>query len=587
MNAGDEAIETASTVPYDVLRSRYAARLASILDSRSADSESLDRTISDRFRSIERLLRRRRIDEFRRWIDPRTPWQKALVELFLQARLRRYVLAYLSVQEAEDFEGRSAFDTRAPLFIAQLLDRVGRRSHVGIRPGIGRFRTTISLDPLIPLRRAYGRFLRERRGGPEGRRAIRGARYHRMMFRAKCRLFERIARTVVARFLRSGRGGIDFPGLASRPIRAAMATGVLVFFPMAERLDETQWIELLERLQQYFKESLERLRDALPGRSLRNHGLIKLAKVAFGTLVGRTAVLDPDSERPVDAIVDTCRLAYSWGITYPLVDNVLDDAEVPEGTKREIVSVLEGIFRGGSAVDAAAPGSESPLVREVRYRLSEVVNLLEPTRRDQTLATLANLLESHRCDASRRLFAAESEAPDRDLEVLADTLLKAALIRIATMAVCGIEISEATLETACERGLFNQLGDDLWDIYEDLDDDRVTPFTLYLSGKSTIDPFRLYLRYTARIAERLGPKRRLAAFLGCCETLRDALLTVSDRPSDPLEVEGHIRRSVDQCGALESYLGVRGVPHVDFDAVLFAFEAALLDSTRGRRQKSR
>lgn len=517
-------------------------------------------------RRLTRFFARRRFAEFRAFFKPRTSLEAALLELFLQTRIRTYVLAYLSVQEGEDFEGAASYETRAPILIAQLLRRLGRWSNATFSPGLGPLRLRMSIDPLVHLRKAYGLMLLRR----PSRRALA---YHRWMFTLKSRLVTLVLR----RSLRRLSGPDISAGLMSilqnRVVRRLLATAIFILFPDAVRLTERDWLDLLDRISGYFAPRIEELLAAMPEQSIRDHGLIKLVKVAFGTIAGRTSVREVHEKEPVDFIFNTLRLAYSWGVTYPLVDNVLDSLATVPQVRAQLVRSLSGLFSGIAA-------EEQPIdhrsVREVHARLAEVISLVPPDRLPAARRTLGLLLESHQRDSRRRLSALP-DGEDVRSEVMVDTALKAALVRLATMDVCGIAVDAETVARALVRSLFNQLGDDLWDIYEDADDDRVTPYTLFLTRGGGQNPFDFYLGYTALLAQGLSQRRQTAAFLGFCETLRDSLLALQGRKADSLGVTEAIKESLHRVAGVEPGDLVEDVPHVDFDAVLFALEEALFD----------
>ncbi len=120
--------------------------------------------------------------------------------------------------------------------------------------------------------------------------------------------------------------------------------------------------------------------------------------------------------------------------------------------------------------------------KEVLLRLQEAISLIPAERRQHALGFLRQLLDVHKRDSERRLSSlTNSDANITQAQVLDDTAAKAALVRLATMAICGITVDSETQQRCWERGLFNQLGDDLWDIYEDAKDDRVTHLHVILS----------------------------------------------------------------------------------------------------------
>ncbi|MFM9961823.1 MAG: hypothetical protein ACKV2Q_11430 [Planctomycetaceae bacterium] len=529
---------------------------------------------------LGRWFSRRRFAEFRQQVKPGTTLEAALLELFLQCRIRMHVLAYLSVQEGEDFEGAANYETRVPIFIAQLLRRLGRWSNLVATPSIGRLRIRVDIDPLAELRQLYGILVLSTCPGqrPSWRTRLAMA-YHRFSFRMKTRILAASLRTILRRTVgRAPTAGVA-TFLRNKIVRRLLATAIFILFPDAKDLSESNWNELLLRIENYFVPRVADLLTSMPEQSVRDHGLIKLCKVAFGTIAGRTSVREHHEPDRIDFIFNTLRLAYSWGVTYPLVDNVLDSAATTPTMREQLPIVLKTLFASASfGFDEDARNLEHTAIREVHARLSEVLTLVPLKRQSTARRWLGNLLESHRRDSLRRLSTTNRrDANKLYREVMIDTALKSALVRLATMEVCGIEVDEQIATRSFLRSLFNQLGDDLWDIYEDADDDRVTPFTLHLTHPGTSDPFKFYLGYTTILTRGLSHRRQIAAMMGLCETLRDSLLALQQRTSDSLGVANAIAEMMDKSAKKPASSLAAEVPHVDFDAVLFSFERALFD----------
>lgn len=526
---------------------------------------------------ISRLVSRRAFPRFRDFVRPTGKYQRAFTELFLLARIRTYALAYLSVQEGEAFEGEDRYDTPVPRAIGAALRHLGKRSNfvVGVRTRA--FALTLDLDPVCNLRRIYRGLVRKRPGAL----GWWSLTWNRSMFRLKSWLFGgtvRLARVVAAPAERGAVAALLGSSFFARHARQFLP----VLFEDARGLSPAEWDELVARVRTYFTPRLEALLELISPDSLQNHGLIKLFKVAVGVVAGRTSVRDRVGGSAVDFIFDTLRLAYCWGITYPLVDNVLDSASTPTEVRNELAHRLRSLFSSPSpAPESGGVGGDAGLrgVAEVVARLSEALGIVSRDRGAGTRGVLRLLFEAHERDAKRRLSSvAPGAAPAAWREVLTDTALKSALVRLATMGLCGIELDARTRDRSICRGLFNQLGDDLWDIYEDDADDRVTPFTLFLRAGGVPDPFVLYYRFSEFVAAGLTRRRATAVFLGFSETLRDAVLTLAVRPDDGLEVRRHVLHLLrGSAGPPSDSAAVLAVPHVDFDAILFLFEEATLE----------
>ena len=206
-----------------------------------------------------------------------------------------------------------------------------------------------------------------------------------------------------------------------------------------------------------------------------------------------------------------------------------------------------------------------------------MIALVPESQRSQARKTLLFLLEAHQRDSERRLTSVGATLNGEvEREVWADSVLKAALIRLATMEVCGTAIDPERLANQLRSSLINQLGDDLWDTYEDFDDDRVTPFTAFLTGRSRRNPFCFFLRYCLATSTTEPRKRRIAMIIGLQETARCLLESTKERGQDPLGVTRHVEEFLAELDGHFSIQSVEHVPHVDPDAVLFGLEKSLL-----------
>lgn len=566
-------LKAGQSATYDELvtvAGRWIAIAEAEINAAQCEVESAARS---RLAAVVSVCRRCGFEGFRSKVSARSSMERALLELFLETRIRLYVLAYLTVQEGEAFEGEDCYETKVPAFLSQLLRRLGRRSSFQLRPSLGGFGFTFDLDPFIPLRTLYAKMLFGRiRMQPLSLWSQLQVSYCKLQFRLRCWIVSRTIRHVGRR---RGPPADVVATLSHDPFaQRLIAFTVLLLFQDAPKLTDAQWARLLTEIKRYLIPRLTELARVLPDRSFEEQGIIKLCKVAFGVIAGRTSVRELHEKDPVDFILNTVRLAYSWGLTYPLVDNVLDSASTTSSTRHELLATLRFIF--GDTNSDAMPSIHDPAVREVSERLQEALSLVPPDHLPGVRQSLVNLLESHRRDSQRRLATTDySETTEND--VLIDTAIKAAMIRLATMEICGIRADHATTARCLVRSLFNQLGDDLWDIYEDREDDRVTPFTLFLTKGGRLNPFRFYLHYSVLLTRGMSTRRQFAAFMGFAETLRDALLTLEDRRLDELGVRRSIEEIIRKVLGPQACEEILQVPHVDFDAVLFSFERAVLE----------
>jgi hypothetical protein len=565
----------------EVRRAAEAAVRRAVDEMERGDADCLDGNLVQ-LSDVARMVARRNFGAFRARVAAQTNLEKFVVETFITSRIRRFVLAYLSVQEGSAFEGPGADETPIPALIVEFLYGAGRKPVLRALRRRGMIRFDLRFDPVADLRRIYLLTLREGRARQLTRWQRAYIRACRFRYRAKLRLLHEAGRFFVSILSHKT------PDPIARLFRLDAFLVVLkallpIIFEDAALFNEDEWNDLRSRILGYFPERISTLFRVIPRYSLESNGLIKLFKVAVGVIAGRIAARHEHEAGDVDFVFNTLRAAYCWGLTYPLVDNVLDSDELTVESRLWMTSSILALFSDqGPPIYGGETGPPETLphaVMEALERLSETLELVPAARLDRAKAALRQLYGAHQRDSDRRLETSIESDPAVAMSVLIDTALKSALVRLSTMEICGIDTDSSTLTESLHRGLFNQLGDDLWDIYEDYADRRVTPFTLFLtSPMNSFDPFLFYLSLTRSLARSNNRLRATAAFLGFCETLRDSLDCHAHRNDHPHDVERNITRVLlEGAGLGPCELPVRVVPHVDFDALLFLAEASMFD----------
>lgn len=519
---------------------------------------------------VARLIGRHRFAQLRNLVRPKDGVERAIFELFTMSRLRDSVVAYLSLQEGRHWDGAHCEFPRTSQLLRQAMLLVGRQPPLTLGLSALGMRVALGLDPARHVRTLYRTLLRPPRWSRVRLTAFRFL--HRSLFSVKAALLRGLLR-----YFFTGRGAtlrFDFGRLfTARAFKRNLAFLILLLFPGAKSLSEAQWAALFDRLYDYFPARFATLQEIVPSDSLLNHGLIKLIKIGFGVIAARVSARPAEAVDEVAFIETTLRLAYSWGITYPLVDDVLDSDSVSAELKQDLVSALRKQF---TDPDAERPAGGAPVVVEVVDRMREVLSLTSSGRRPVLMKELRILLEAHRRDSARKLSQLHGGGEALETDVWADSSLKAAFIRIATMELCGTPVDDVRLATQLVSSLVNQLGDDLWDIGEDFANDRVTPFTLYLTRGAGRDPFTFFLRYCLQVVRSESPRRRLAMAIGVQETCR--CLFESGEEAEPRSSESvkALRRALDDLYPAGTSPDPMDIPHVDPDAVLFALESAVL-----------
>lgn len=579
---GERAYRSAS---YEELRAVAADWLAATVGPQAHLSE-VDAPLWPALDEARRFLGRRPFRELHELVQPRNKLESALLELFQLTRIRRQVLAYLSVQEGLELDRAGSDRLHAAVLMDEVLRSAGKRRWIGVRWGPWGLRTWLRLDPMFELRSIYAAALRGRRlarsNSPHTRLAVR-------ILVLRFRLEVASIRFVLRRIASGFSGAVDEAAvraaLRTRRFRRNFAFGLLMAVPMAHELKTEEWERLWTRIEEYFPARLVALSRALDEERLLGHGLVKLLKIAFGVVSWRAERVAATGENALEAIFETLRIAFAWGTTQPLVDDVLDDSRSTKAEREDLVRRMLAVFAGKSRTTRsveAGRGSRGDLAIEC---LEEVMELTPRHRRVRVGQLFSFLAQAHGRDAGRRLGApGRALGEERVQELWEDSVLKAALIRVATLEVCGVEVDGPLWSRQLLASLLNQLGDDLWDVAEDLKQGRLTPFTAYLTDATSLDPTRRYLEYCRLVAQHGDPTqparrrpRELAVALAAHDSVR-CMVEASSRRSRGRGPDTTALAHVNALNLASMAATADRAPHIDPDAVLFDLEAAILEA---------
>lgn len=241
--------------------------------------------------------------------------------------------------------------------------------------------------------------------------------------------------------------------------------------------------------------------DHLPDRLHVAHAKRKLIKTIAGVVMQALDEIQPsitnnERQRVIDRAI---RLGYAYGITYPLIDDLLDADVLTDTEKQQFSKMIEVTI-----VTRTVPTSQEKQWSTENYRLMKVVY--------QELAKAFELILSYQNQSMQAGFLKhayvfyKAQEIDRaknlsygdysNQEIYLPVILKSASSRIISKAVLATEKDETFTARMFYYGIYNQLSDDFADIYDDLQSGAVTPYTYYLTYQNQrpdlLNPFALY-----------------------------------------------------------------------------------------------
>lgn len=530
--------------------------------SSAADRQKLLGALQD----VEHFHKSRVIGISEKKLNPGGPFGAIITSLFLSFRDRSAMIDYLRLQETAFLEA----DTPDPLIeieyeIRAFARDLGKSSIATARFGVQLTNNKyialkIDLDPLKNIRRAYARILKAHR---KKEKLSTLDEVYLLTERLLARLKLSLVSFGVKRYLKwcTKRYKQDPDFVPKNVVRLIDATIYPIFENAIELSDfRQQPTEVLSSyIGPWLKDRCESLIEAIPKTIIDNGGFSKFLKVLIGTLIGLSHAQHNKSFN-LETAASWLKIAFCWATTYPLVDDILDksaNTNEREDVGRAILSAF--------SYSKQTPEFSSRSGKELYERMCELCVLCDNLHGLNIREAIIDVFEVHARDAAYRVTESTPKAED----VLAVTLLKSMLVRVATMYVCGIMPSSNDLQEMERVAIFNQLGDDLWDIEEDLETGAITPITFGYSG-SVSEGIHLYLEQGAFLISVWGDQVTRPVALAIAHTFRLA----NDASSEPIRRQ--LEKAIfDLSPCINSKHLYYATQHIDPDSLIFDLEKSI------------
>lgn len=225
----------------------------------------------------------------------------------------------------------------------------------------------------------------------------------------------------------------------------------------------------------------------------------KLLKIIVGVLINElegigTEITTEERAQKLDVAI---RLGYAYGLTYPFIDDLLDAKVLSVEEEARYSDLIGTTLTTGSVPELGEwAGEHADLIGYVHAELKDA---FEYIRDHQPEASRNNFLEqayvffrSQEVDRAKEL----SNGNYTNEELYIPVILKSASSRLIVHTISGAIEDEGLSKRTFYYGIYNQLADDLSDMFSDRDEGAVTPYTYYLAHHEQrpdlINPFELY-----------------------------------------------------------------------------------------------
>ncbi|KOA20027.1 farnesyl diphosphate synthase [Clostridium homopropionicum DSM 5847] len=225
----------------------------------------------------------------------------------------------------------------------------------------------------------------------------------------------------------------------------------------------------------------------------------KLIKIIAGVMMHQVEEMGDhiSSEERSRKLDDAIRLGYSYGLTYPFIDDLLDSKVLSAKEKEEYSNLICITLVTGVVPELSKWYGDN--IDLIRYIHSELKDAFEYIKTHQSSERVKSFLEesyvffnSQEVDRVKNL----SNTNYTNEELYIPVILKSSSSRLIARSIISASEDEGFDNRTFFYGIYNQLADDFADMFDDMKDGAVTPYTYYIRyhGKRSdlINPFELY-----------------------------------------------------------------------------------------------
>ncbi|MCM3710691.1 polyprenyl synthetase family protein [Sporosarcina luteola] len=225
----------------------------------------------------------------------------------------------------------------------------------------------------------------------------------------------------------------------------------------------------------------------------------KLMKIIAGVILHQIEEMGEEisSEERTRKLDQAIRLGYSYGLTYPFIDDLLD-SDVLSGEEK---GQFSGLIRT-TLVTRSVPelgkwtDTNKELMQYIHSELRDAFAYIKGCLRQET--------KNNFFEQSYVFFHSQEVDREKDLlndkytneELYIPVILKSASSRLIVRSVLSAEGDDGFDNRTFFYGIYNQLADDFADMFEDLEAGAVTPYTYYMKyhhiRPDLINPFEMY-----------------------------------------------------------------------------------------------
>jgi geranylgeranyl pyrophosphate synthase len=249
----------------------------------------------------------------------------------------------------------------------------------------------------------------------------------------------------------------------------------------------------------WLTDKLKTVRGHIPEGLNSDEAQRKLIKIIAGVVMHVLEEMDEEvtsRERKIK-LEEAIRLGYSYGLTYPFIDDLLDSNILSKYEKERYTNLIRSTLTTGVVPELGDWSGENK--EFIQFVHAELRDAFEYIRSHQRLETTELFYED-----SYVFFQSQEDDRNKSIEnpnytneeIYIPVILKSAASRLIVRSIISAPEDEGFENRTFYYGLYNQLADDFADMFEDEKMGSFTPYTYYLKHyhvrKDLINPFELY-----------------------------------------------------------------------------------------------
>lgn len=232
----------------------------------------------------------------------------------------------------------------------------------------------------------------------------------------------------------------------------------------------------------------------------------KLIKIIAGVIMHVNEEMDNviSHELRKQKLDEAIRLGYSYGLTYPFIDDLLDAEVLSEKEATQYSNLIRTTLITGTVPRLGEwTGKNKNLIKYIHSELREAFEYIRAHQRPESLSSFFEqayvFFQSQEVDRLKDL----SNPNYTNEELYIPIILKSSSSRLIVRSVISAPEDEGFDNRTFYYGIYNQLADDFADMFDDMKDGAVTPYTYYMKYQDKrpdlINPFELYWTVIANL----------------------------------------------------------------------------------------